>query len=380
MPRPRPRVEHEPASHGEHSGPSATTRPADLFSDPELDSVRTQLRDRITKLSLPDGTDPADATKLRNDLEGLLERFRPYPGQTLDDAVASLRYEFEDRVRDFAQDQRIDALIEEQNKPDMPMDKPGETPTAEMPADKPGEMPRDKPGETPMDKPGEMPADKPAEMPADKPGETTGEMPADKPGEMPADTPAETPAETPAGTPAAGDLPDVFDDAPPPATPENTGIVPPHLQGGSSMPTQDDPPPATTEPSMAETAPTADAATSAPAADAAPAMDDDVLGAGAVADAVATPAASDQPAADAPAASAPAPEADSMPDDALGIVAAAPEPSASDMPDSSSDSGGDMSDDPVSIPDVSDNHDSGNDDDVYSIEVEPVDMSDPLSV
>ena len=218
-------------------------------------------------------------------------------------------------------------------------------------------------------------------MPTDKPGE----MPADKPGEMPADKPArcrrtrlrhpETrllarrlPAVWPTSSTSRHRLP----------TPENTGIVPPHLQGGSSMPTQDDPPPATTEPSMAETAPTADAATSGPAADAAPAMDDDVLGAGAVADAVATPAASDQPAADAPAASAPAPEADSMPDDALGIVAAAPEPSASDMPDSSSDSGGDMPDDPVSIPDVSDDHSSGNDDDVYSIEVEPVDMSDPL--
>ena len=200
MPQPRPRVEHEPSGHGEHSGPSgpsATTRPADLFSDPELESVRTQLRDRITKLALPDGTDPADATKLRADLEGLLERFRAYPGQSVDDAVASLRYEFEDRVRDFAQDQRIEALIEEQNKPDMP-------------ADKPTEMP------------GEMPA---------------GDMPADKP------------AETPSGTPAAGGLADVFDESPPPPTPENTGIVPPHLQGGTSTPTQDDPPPApTTEP------------------------------------------------------------------------------------------------------------------------------------
>ena len=70
-----------------------------------------------------------------------------------------------------------------------------------------------------------------------------------------------------------------------------------------------------------------------------------------------------------------------MADDALGIVAATPEPSASDMPDMSSDSGDDMHDDPVSIPDISDDdHDSGGDDDMYSIEVESVDMSDPLSV
>ena len=354
MPQPRPRVEHEPSSHGDHSGPSgpsATTRPADLFSDPELESVRTQLRDRITKLSLPDGTDPVDATKLRSDLEGLLERFRAYPGQTVDDAVASLRYEFEDRVRDFAQDQRIDALIEE-NKPDMPADKP-----AEMP----GEMPA-----------GEMPADKPAEMPGEMPAT---DVPADTPTEMPADKPAETPS----GTPAAGGLADVFDESPPPPTPENTGIVPPHLQGGNSMPAEDSPAPApTTEPSMTETLPAADAATSTPAIDAAPAMDEDVLGAGAVTEAVAAPVPSDQPTADA-ATSEPAPEGDGMPDDPLGIVATVPETPATDMPDSSGDSGDDMHDDPVTIPDVSDDH-SSSDDDVYSIEVEPVDMSDPLGV
>ena len=87
-------------------------------SPPSVETIRMQLRERITKLSIPDGTDPADAAKLRGDLEGLLDRFRPGPGQSVDDAVAALRYEFEDRVRDFAQDQRIDALIEEQNEED----------------------------------------------------------------------------------------------------------------------------------------------------------------------------------------------------------------------------------------------------------------------
>ncbi len=100
------------------SGPSATTRPDDLVQDPDVEAIRMQLRERITKLSIPDGTDPADAAKLRSDLEGLLDRFRPGTGQSVDDAVAALRYEFEDRVRDFAQDQRIDALIEEQQQED----------------------------------------------------------------------------------------------------------------------------------------------------------------------------------------------------------------------------------------------------------------------
>ncbi len=118
------------------SGPSATTRPEDLVSDPDVEAIRMQLRERITKLDIPDGTDPADAAKLRGDLEGLLDRFRPAPGQSVDDAVASLRYEFEDRVRDFAQDQRIDALIEEQQQQDatgtenMPPTWPAGTPDA----------------------------------------------------------------------------------------------------------------------------------------------------------------------------------------------------------------------------------------------------------
>ena len=98
------------------SGPSATTRPDDLVQDPDVEAIRMQLRERITKLDIPDGTDPADAAKLRSDLEGLLDRFRPGTDQSVDDAVAALRYEFEDRVRDFAQDQRIDALIDEQQQ------------------------------------------------------------------------------------------------------------------------------------------------------------------------------------------------------------------------------------------------------------------------
>ena len=119
------------------SGPSATTRPDDLVQDPDVEAIRMQLRERITKLDIPDGTDPADAAKLRSDLEGLLDRFRPGTGQSVDDAVAALRYEFEDRVRDFAQDQRIDALIDEQQQQDTGAD--GKPPTG--PAETPDAMP-----------------------------------------------------------------------------------------------------------------------------------------------------------------------------------------------------------------------------------------------
>ena len=65
---------------------------------------------------MPEGASPEDAAKLHRDLDGLLDRYQPYPGQSADEAVAALRYEFEDRVRDFAQDQRIDAVLDEQRR------------------------------------------------------------------------------------------------------------------------------------------------------------------------------------------------------------------------------------------------------------------------
>ncbi|MEO1064146.1 MAG: Hsp70 family protein [Actinomycetota bacterium] len=126
-PRPEPAAPTSEPTPGPRPAPPATDpiaasrptpAPADapvppIFSDPELESVRDQLRDRLSALELPEGTDPADADRLRRDLEGLLDRYRAAPGQSVDEAVASLRYEFEDRMRDFAQDQRIDALIEQ---------------------------------------------------------------------------------------------------------------------------------------------------------------------------------------------------------------------------------------------------------------------------
>lgn len=109
-----------------------------ILSDPELEAVRDQLRDRLGGLELPEGTSPEDADRLRRDLDGLLDRFRAAPGQSVDEAVAALRYEFEDRMRDFAQDQRIDALIEEAREDEpVPADQaPPETP-AEPPEDPP---------------------------------------------------------------------------------------------------------------------------------------------------------------------------------------------------------------------------------------------------
>ncbi|MDP2292506.1 MAG: hypothetical protein Q8M22_15050, partial [Actinomycetota bacterium] len=40
--------------------------------------------------------------------------FEPTPGQSADDALANLRAQYDERVQDFTQDQKIDALVEEQ--------------------------------------------------------------------------------------------------------------------------------------------------------------------------------------------------------------------------------------------------------------------------
>ncbi len=87
-----------------------------IVSDPRIEEIRAQLRERLESLAVPEGADPEDTARLDRDLEGLLDRFQPYPGQEVDDAVAALKFEFEDRVRDFAQDQRIEAVIDEQRR------------------------------------------------------------------------------------------------------------------------------------------------------------------------------------------------------------------------------------------------------------------------
>ncbi len=110
-PPPPPPPTRAPVKQHVPSPPASITN-----EDPEIESVRAQLAERLEGFQPPEGSDPEDAAKLKVDLEGLLERYQPYPGQSVEDAVATLRYEFEDRVRDFAQDQRIEAVIAEQER------------------------------------------------------------------------------------------------------------------------------------------------------------------------------------------------------------------------------------------------------------------------
>lgn len=80
-----------------------------------VDALRAELAARVERLSVPPGSDPAEVADLQADLQGLLERFHPLPGQDMADATATLRYEFEDRVRDFVVDAKLDALIAAQS-------------------------------------------------------------------------------------------------------------------------------------------------------------------------------------------------------------------------------------------------------------------------
>jgi actin-like ATPase involved in cell morphogenesis len=100
--------------------PAASTPPAAPATpgDPGVEAARAELRTRLEALAAPEGADAAEFAELQQDLDGLLDRFQPLPGQSVDDAIAGLKAQFEDRVHDFAQDQRIEALIEDQRAED----------------------------------------------------------------------------------------------------------------------------------------------------------------------------------------------------------------------------------------------------------------------
>jgi hypothetical protein len=81
-------------------------------SDPEFEATRQMLRDRLAGWQPPEGTDPAQAAELKADLQAMIDRYRPLPGQSREDAVAELQDRFDGKVDDFERDQKIDALIE----------------------------------------------------------------------------------------------------------------------------------------------------------------------------------------------------------------------------------------------------------------------------
>ena len=84
-----------------------------MTPDPEFEALRNRLRDSLADWEAPEGTSPEDAAELRTQLEALVDRYQP-AGRPADDALADPRAAFDERVQDFVQDQKIDALVEEQ--------------------------------------------------------------------------------------------------------------------------------------------------------------------------------------------------------------------------------------------------------------------------
>ncbi len=133
------------ADSGPADAPSATpaaaasqtvapaAQPAPPSVDAEFEAARATLLERLDNFEAPPGTSPEDAQQLRQELIDAVERFDPAPGQTTQEALADLRDDYDRRVEDFTQDQKIDALIQEaqrDNEAEAATPADGETPTA----------------------------------------------------------------------------------------------------------------------------------------------------------------------------------------------------------------------------------------------------------
>jgi actin-like ATPase involved in cell morphogenesis len=116
------------------SAASQTVAPAPAPAvDAEFEAARATLLERLDHFEAPPGTSPEDAQQLRQDLIDAVERFDPAPGQTTQEALAALHDDYDQRVEDFTQDQKIDALIQEaqrDNEADAAAETDGETPLA----------------------------------------------------------------------------------------------------------------------------------------------------------------------------------------------------------------------------------------------------------
>jgi hypothetical protein len=111
-----------PASAAPTVTQAATSTPV---VDTQFETARTTLLDRLEDFEAPTGTSPEDAQQLRQELIDAVERFQPAPGQSTQDALAELRDDYDQRVQDFTQDQKIDALVREaqrDNEVDEPVD------------------------------------------------------------------------------------------------------------------------------------------------------------------------------------------------------------------------------------------------------------------
>lgn len=86
--------------------------------DARLDDAKAKLLAGLSQYKPPAGTDPEDYASMRADVEALIQRYHAIPGQSAEEALAELRYQYESRVRDMAQDMKIDRVAEDLTKED----------------------------------------------------------------------------------------------------------------------------------------------------------------------------------------------------------------------------------------------------------------------
>ena len=151
--------------------------------DQDFEAARESLLSAIDRLDLGEGVDDADEAELREELRGLVERAQVYPGQSTEDALATLRDQYDQHVTNFVQDQKIEALIQEQLR------------------DNAAEDADDAEAQTPVDD----------VMPVDP--DIVGDLDTTTPDDADATAPADTDAATPADAGAATDPADVADPA-----------------------------------------------------------------------------------------------------------------------------------------------------------------------
>jgi hypothetical protein len=84
----------------------------------QLDGAKAKLLAGLSQYKPPPGADPEDYASMRADVEALISRYHPVPGQTAEEALAELRYQYQSRVRDLAQEMKIDKVAEDLTQED----------------------------------------------------------------------------------------------------------------------------------------------------------------------------------------------------------------------------------------------------------------------
>ena len=86
---------------------------AEAAIDITLNGAKAKLLAGLDGYQPPAGTDPEDFAAMRADVEALVSRYHAVPGQSADEALAELRYQYESRVRDMAQEMKIDKVADD---------------------------------------------------------------------------------------------------------------------------------------------------------------------------------------------------------------------------------------------------------------------------